>query len=202
MHRLLVTLALLALPALAGCGGVTMPLTGTTPGGGVIARESALLSIPVPGGMDFYPEHSRMTNGDGMEIFRGDASPTLCARVVTDNMQSSGWTCRLAQAGQDRALYAFEKNGRLAVITIQPQSPTTLTLLTIYTASTPPQGIPVPVREKSSFSFGFGSSSSSSDSTTDTGAADQGAVDPGASGLSTAPEPAGGSGGQIQERDL
>ena len=75
MHRLLVTISLLLLPLIAGCAGFTNPLTGTTVGGGVVANTSRLLGTPLPAGMEFYAEHSRIEGQDGMETLRGTASP-------------------------------------------------------------------------------------------------------------------------------
>lgn len=147
MHRLLVTLTLLILPILAGCAGVANPLTGTTAGGGLVARESKLLGTPLPLGMDFYPEHSRIEGQDGMEVLRGDASLYMCASKTCTALQNAGWTTRLAYATSSRACYVFEKDGRLAVITIHPQSPTTLTLMVIYTCSAPP-ACPCPYRKR------------------------------------------------------
>lgn len=197
MQRLLVTLTLLLLPVLAGCAGHTIPFTGTTAGGGVVAHESKLLGIAIPKGMDFYPEHSQIEGADGMEILRGTASPTLCATSVTNALQDAGWKARLGYATETRALYAFEKQGRLAVINIQPQSG--FTLMTIYTSATPPHGVPIPVRKKADYSFGFGSSSSSS---SDAGSSDIPAQEEGTGGLSTAPETSSEGGGTFEERDL
>ena len=194
MHRLLVTLTLLILPILAGCAGVANPLTGTTAGGGLVARESKLLGTPLPLGMDFYPEHSRIEGQDGMEVLRGDASLYMCASKTCTALQNAGWTTRLAYATSSRACYVFEKDGRLAVITIHPQSPTTLTLMVIYTCSAPPAGLPMPIQEKSSFSFGFGSGSEKS-----TDGSSGYPAEEGTGGLSTAPVHESGT---IQERDL
>lgn len=48
MHRLLVTLTLLILPILAGCAGVANPLTGTTAGGGLVARGASFWAHHCP----------------------------------------------------------------------------------------------------------------------------------------------------------
>ena len=114
MHRLLVTISLLLLPLIAGCAGFTNPLTGTTVGGGVVANTSRLLGTPLPAGMEFYAEHSRIEGQDGMETLRGTASPAMCARTVCDALQADGWAIRLGYATETRALYAFEKQGRPA----------------------------------------------------------------------------------------
>ena len=176
MHRLLVTISLLLLPLIAGCAGFTNPLTGTTVGGGVVANTSRLLGTPLPAGMEFYAEHSRIEGQDGMETLRGTASPAMCARTVCDALQADGWAIRLGYATETRALYAFEKQGRLAVVNILPQA--SLTLMTLYTSSVPPASIPIPFTKKPDYSF------------------------EGTGGLSTAPEGQQGSSGPIQERDL
>ncbi len=202
MHRLLVTLTLLLLPVLAGCAGHAIPFTGTTAGGGMVAHESKLLGIAIPRGMDFYPEHSQIEGADGMEILRGTASPALCAASVSNGLQDSGWKARLGYATETRALYAFEREGRLAVINIQPQSG--FTLLTIYTSSTPPQGVPIPVRKKADYSFGFGSSSSSNSepAPNEPEPYDIPAQEEGTGGLSTAPLSSSEGSGTFEERDL
>ncbi len=197
MHRLLVTIALLLLPLVAGCGGFTNPLTGTTVGGGVVSHTSRLLGTPLPAGMEFYSEHSRIEGQDGMEVLRGTASPAMCARTVCDALQADGWSIRLGYATETRALYVFEKQGRVAAISILPQA--SLTLMTIYTSSMPPASIPIPFTKKPDYSFGFGSSSASN---TDTSSPDIPPMEEGTGGLSTAPESPQGGSGQLQERDL
>ena len=200
MHRLLVTLTLLLLPVLAGCAGQAIPFTGTTAGGGVVAHESKLLGIPIPRGMDFYPEHSQIVGMDGMEIFRGTASPALCASTVSNTLQDAGWQGRLGHATERKALYVFEKQGRVAVINIEPQAG--FTLMTIYTSSTPPQIMPIPVPKKADFSFGFGSSSSNtSGQTGDPAYDDIPAQEYGTGGLSTAPLDSSGA-GTFEENNL
>ena len=133
-----------------------------------------------------------------MEVLRGDASLYMCASKTCTALQNAGWTTRLAYATSSRACYVFEKDGRLAVITIHPQSPTTLTLMVIYTCSAPPAGLPMPIQEKSSFSFGFGSGSEKS-----TDGSSGYPAEEGTGGLSTAPSTAPvHESGTIQERDL
>ena len=208
MHRLLVTLTLLLLPVLAGCAGQAIPFTGNTAGGGVVAHESRLLGIAIPRGMDFYPEHSQIEGADGMEILRGTASPALCASSVSNALQDAGWQGRLGYATERRALHVFEKQGRLAVINIEPQSG--FTLMIIYTSSNPPQGMPIPVRKKSDFSFGFGFGQSSSRTSEPADGPAQGGIpvqEEGTGGLSTAPldssgPASSGDGGTFEERDL
>ena len=199
MHRLLVTISLLLLPLVAGCAGFTNPLTGTTVGGGVVANTSRLLGTPLPAGMEFYAEHSRIEGQDGMETLRGTASPAMCARTVCDALQADGWAIRLGYATETRALYVFEKQGRLAAVNILPQA--SLTLMTLYTSSVPPASIPIPFTKKPDYSFGFGSSSSSNTPSNES-ASDIPAQEEGTGGLSTAPEGQQGSSGPIQERDL
>lgn len=160
MHRLLVTLLVVVSAALAGCGGYINPLTGSSLSGGMPTTQSKLLGIRVPSGMDFYPEHSRLNGSEGMEILRGDASPALCASTVINGMQEQGWTARMGFATETRACYAYEKGGQLAVITIYPQSPTTMTLMTILVSFSAPAEMPIPITKKSSFSFGSSSNDS------------------------------------------
>lgn len=220
MHRLHALTAplllVLLLSLLTACASFTNPLTGTTVGGGTVARTSLLLGTPLPLGMEYYAEHSRIEGQDGMEVLRGSASPAMCARTVCDALQQDGWTARLAYATETRALYVFEKNGRTAAVNILPQA--NLTLMTLYVSSTAPASLPIPVIKKAdhSFNFGFGSSSSSnssgnSDSSGSSPYDSQGipAQEEGTGGLSTAPEApygAGGAGssgvGHVQERDL
>ncbi|MDO5536145.1 MAG: hypothetical protein Q4F72_01240 [Desulfovibrionaceae bacterium] len=207
MHRPLVTrlsgtllpgmLVFILSALLAGCAGYVNPLTGTTLAGGVPASQSRLLGTRLPSGMDFYPEHSRITGTEGMEILRGDASPAACASATVNGLQEQGWTARLASATEMRACYAFEKDGRLAVITIYPQSPTTMTLMTVYVSSSAPADMPLPVMKSRGLNFGSGRAPSSPS------ASDDGSY----SGypVSTEPlstEPAASGGSPIVGRDI
>ena len=118
---------------------------------------------------------------------------------MCDALQADGWAIRLGYATETRALYAFEKQGRLAVVNILPQA--SLTLMTLYTSSVPPASIPIPFTKKPDYSFGFGSSSSSNTPSNEP-ASDIPAQEEGTGGLSTAPEGQQDSSGPIQERDL
>lgn len=208
MRRLPVILSLLLLPLLAACG-VVNPLTGNTTGGGQPTQTSRLLGARLPAGMEFYPEHSSIQGQDGREALRGSVSPGLCASTLTTDLAAQGWTPRLAYVTETRGYYAFERSGRLAVLVIEPQAPTSLTLVTICTASVPPaQPLPVPVPKKADYGLGLGGSSEP-----DPGDSTPGAVPAGNGGLETTPESSGidmapqaspqapGS-GQIQERTL
>ncbi len=194
MHRLLVTLVFVLAAAAAGCSSYVNPLTGTTLAGGVPATTSRLVGIRLPRAMDFYPEHSRITGQDGMEVLRGDAGPAACAASVVNGMAEQGWTPRLGAATQTRAVYAYEKDGRMAVITIYPQSPTTMTLLIIYTGSASAADMPLPAT---------GSGLSRRSAPAATAAEEPPATDWGGDGgISTAPEPAAASGSPIVGRDI
>lgn len=210
MHRLPAIAVLLLLSLLTACASFTNPLTGTTVGGGTVARTSRLLGTPLPSGMEFYAEHSRIEGQDGMEVLRGTSSPAMCARTVCDALQNDGWTARLASATETRALYVFERDGRIAAVNILPQA--NLTVMILYVSSSAPASLPIPVMKKAdhSFNFGFGSSSRGSgagSSRSPYDSQDYGipAQQEGTGGLSTAPEaPYGEStgGSTIQERDL
>ncbi len=144
MHRLLVTLLLSLIALAGGCSSYVNPLTGATLAGGVPASSSRLLGFRLPAGMAYYAEHSRISGQDGVEILRGEAGPGACAASAVNGMQELGWTPRLGSASNIRAVYAYEKDGRMAVITIYPQSPTTMTLMIIYTSSRNPEHMPLP----------------------------------------------------------
>ncbi len=194
MHRLLVTLVFVLAAAGAGCSTYVNPLTGTTIAGGVPASTSRLLGIRLPSNMDFYPEHSRITGQDGMEVLRGDAGPAACASSVINGMAGQGWTPRLGSASDMRACYAYEKDGRLAVITIYPQSPTTMTLLIIYTSSMQSGDMPLPSLGRG-YSRGSGAVAAPAEIEPDTDWGDGG-------GISTAPEAPASSGAPIVGRDI
>ena len=196
MHGLLVTLLIILMTLACSCTGYVNPITGTTLSGGVPATQSRLLNVRLPSGMECIPDHSKIDGSDGLEIVRGDASPALCAQVITTGMQDQGWRLRLATAASLRACYAYENGGRTAVITIEPQTGTSLTLVTIATSSGTPSGTPLPVApaRKNPFDFSSGSSNNNN-SSSDSDSSGSLSTAP----LSTAPE--SGS-GHIEGRDI
>lgn len=207
MHRLLVTLLLLLTGLGSGCTGYVNPLTGTTLSGGVPATQSRLLGVRLPSGMECIPDHCKITGSDGLEIVRGDASPALCAQVITNGLKDQGWTLRLGTAAGKRANYVFENAGRTASITIEPQTGTTMTLVTISTSSSAPGDVPLPTASQSSGFFNFSKSDSgSADSSGSSGTSapsgfDDSSAPISTAPLSTAPQPAS-SGGGIVGRDI
>ncbi len=196
MHGLLVTLLIMLMTLACSCTGYVNPITGNTLSGGVPATQSRLLSVRLPSGMECIPDHSKIDGSDGLEIVRGDASPALCAQVITTGMQDQGWRLRLATAANMRACYAYENGSRTAVITIEPQTGTSMTLVTIATSSGTPSGTPLPVApaRKNPFDFSFGSNNNS-DSSDSSGSSGSLSTEP----LSTAPE--SGS-GHIEGRNI
>lgn len=195
MQGLPVTLLLALMMLCSSCTGYVNPLTGTTLSGGVPATQSRLLNVRLPSGMECIPDHCKIDGSDGLEIVRGDASPALCAQVITTGMQDQGWRLCLATAASLRACYVYDNGARTAVITIEPQTGTSLTLVTIATSSGTPSGTPLPVApaRKNPFDFSSGSDNSNRDSSDSSGSL---STEP----ISTAPE--SGSSHPIVGRDI
>ncbi len=198
MHGPLVTLLLALMLLLSSCTGYVNPITGTTLSGGVPATQSRLLNVRLPSGMECIPDHCKIDGSDGLEIVRGDASPALCAQVITTGMQDQGWTLRLATAANLRACYVYDNGSRTAAITIEPQTGTSLTLVTIATSSGTPSGTPLPVAPARKNPFDFGGGSNSNDSGSMNSSDSSGSLN--TAPLSTAPE--SGSGSPIVGRDI
>lgn len=110
---------------------VNDPLTG-----GVDSRSSALIHIPLPSGLQYYPSHSRISGGDrkeGLETFRGYVDPASCASSFYSNFRQAGWNLRLREQAGNRAAYVYQKGDEMAVLIFQAQG--MLTIVQIWAGS-------------------------------------------------------------------
>lgn len=104
------------------------PLTG-----GVDSRTSALLHIPIPSGLQYYPSHSKSAGGarkEGLETWRGYVDQAACGSKFYTNLKAAGWQLRMRQSAGSRAIYIYEKNDELAAIIFQAQG--MLTIVNIW----------------------------------------------------------------------
>lgn len=100
------------------------PLTG-----GVDSRQSALLHIPLPSGLQYYPSHSKLSGGarkEGLETFRGYMDEGQAASYIYKGLRNAGWQMRLRESAGGRSIYIYEKDGELAAITFQKQGMLTI----------------------------------------------------------------------------
>lgn len=105
------------------------PLTG-----GVDARTSALLNIPLPSGLQYYPSHSRISQGsrkEGLEMLRGHVEQASCGKAFYDSLRRVGWNLRLRENAGSRSIYIYQKDDELAAIIFQAQG--MLTIVQIWT---------------------------------------------------------------------
>lgn len=99
------------------------PLTG-----GVDSRSSALLHIPLPPGLQYYPSHSRIDSGgrQGLEVLRGYVDQGACGANFYSSLRQAGWNLRLRQKAGKRAIYVYEKGGEMAALVFQAQGMLTI----------------------------------------------------------------------------
>lgn len=100
------------------------PLTG-----GVDSRTSALLHIPLPSGLQYYPSHSRISPGDrkeGLEMLRGHVNQETCGNAFYSALRVAGWNLRLRESAGSRAIYIYQKGDELAAIVFQAQGMLTI----------------------------------------------------------------------------
>lgn len=97
--------------------------------GGVDARTSALLNIPLPPGLQYYPSHSRISGGarkEGLETLRGYVNQTSCGSSFYGSLRQAGWNLRMHQKAGSRAIYVYEKDSELAALVFQAQGALTI----------------------------------------------------------------------------
>lgn len=100
------------------------PLTG-----GVDSRTSALLHIPLPSGLQYYPSHSRISSGarkEGLEMWRGYVDQENCGQAFYSALRRAGWNLRLRESAGSRSIYIYQKDDELAAIVFQAQGMLTL----------------------------------------------------------------------------
>lgn len=145
MRRLLVTLILAAILAgAAGCAdlGISNPF-GSSPA----VRQSRLLGISLPAGMELSVQHSSQTAGSdgqpqGMETLYGQADRQQVARSLYDSLQGQGWNVRMSLRKGEHTMLAFENGNRLAVIAISSQTVYSC-VAEIWVAEKQPDGSPL-----------------------------------------------------------
>ncbi len=123
----------------AGCASFGS-LTGRSASGGAPAVQSVLLGIPLPAGMEYYPSHSAVSGGEGIEVLRGPATPASCAMAVAQAMLDQGWRVRLSKTAGARAWYLFERDASFAVVHVRIQTPPGMTLVEIAKGRALPDG--------------------------------------------------------------
>ncbi len=115
-------------------------LTGHSAAGGTPVQQSVLLGIPLPAGMEYYPSHSAVSGGEGVEVLRGTVSPATCAMAVAQAMLDQGWHVRLSKTMGSRAWYLFERDASFAVVHVRIQTPPGMTLVEIAKGRALPDG--------------------------------------------------------------
>ncbi len=115
-------------------------LTGRSAAGGTPAQQSVLLGIPLPAGMEYYPSHSAVSGGEGVEVLRGTVSPAACAMAVAQAMLDQGWRIRLSKTVGSRAWYLFERDASHAIVHVRIQTPPGMTIVEIAKGRTLPDG--------------------------------------------------------------
>lgn len=147
MRRLLVTLILAAILAgAAGCAdlGISNPF-GSSPA----VRQSRLLGISLPAGMELSVQHSAQTTGSdgqpqGMETLYGQADRQQVAQSLYSSLQGLGWNVRMSLRKGEHTMLVFENGNRLAVIAISSQTVYSC-VAEIWVAEKQPDGSPLSI---------------------------------------------------------
>ena len=130
---------------LSGCAsmGIENPFSTDPFTGGVDTGTSALLNVPLPGGLQRYASHGYITTGangarEGLEVLRGHVNAGATAMELFTALKSHGWQLRLALHKEDHLLQIYEKGAELAVLTFRGQG--ALTILEIWAGQRLPDG--------------------------------------------------------------
>lgn len=105
------------------------PLTG-----GIDAKSSALLHIPLPPGLQYYPSHSKISGGarkEGLETLRGYVDQATCGANFYTKLRQTGWNLRMHEKSGSRAIYIYQKDTDLAALVFQAQG--MLTIVQVWT---------------------------------------------------------------------
>lgn len=134
---------------LSGCGMVGSDnFLGADPvTGGVDASTSILADIPLPNGLQRYPEHGFInmgsnSNRQGLEILRGPVNSISAATQLFNTLKSLGWQLLAAQRKKSRAFYLYSKDSEYLAITFHAQG--SLTVANIWRADRLPEGAELP----------------------------------------------------------
>ena len=101
---------------LSGCSMSGNSLFGSDPfTGGINDSHSTLADIPLPAGLQRYPNHgfiNSAANGEknGLETLRGHVNEASTLRQFHDSLRQAGWQLLTAQQKGSRARYLFSKN--------------------------------------------------------------------------------------------
>lgn len=135
----------LAVFCLTGCTALSFrsPFANDPLTGGVNSGTSQLLTLSVPPGMQLFPSHGGAApEGGGLEIYRGRVPPQQVAQYMYTGLSGQGWNLRLARRKGHRALYVYQRQSSLAVLTLEH---TALgSLLCIWTGESLPDGATLP----------------------------------------------------------
>lgn len=141
-HAARLVLALFCLALAPGCLGSLNPFGHDPLTGGVNRRESALLDITFPPGLQIYPSHgyTEPDSKDGLETLRGHVNPLSAALSFHNALTAKGWSLKIRPRKGDRAVYVYRRGQRYAVLTFHMQG--ALTVVEIWTGATLPEGAP------------------------------------------------------------
>lgn len=135
-------LALFCLALASGCLGNLNPFGRDPLTGGVDRRESALLDITFPPGLQIYPSHGYIERDskNGLETLRGHVNPQSAALTFFNSLTANGWSLKIRPRKGDRAVYVYQREQRYAVLTFHKQG--ALTIVEIWTGNALPEGAP------------------------------------------------------------
>lgn len=210
-RQLVISILVLLLGAgslLQGCAslGVSSPFSNDPLTGGVDTGTSALLSVPLPAGLQRYASHGYSTlNADGgregLEVLRGRVNAGTVAMELFTALKSHGWQLRLSLRKEDRLLQVYEKAGEMVVLTYRSQA--MLTILDIWLGRRLPDGATFEMPADDPGLNGGGAELAGEEYGPLNGSGESGA---GASSTSTAPAPGTveewGAQGGVRERTL
>lgn len=130
---------------IAGCSslGLQSPFPNDPLTGGVDAKSSALLGIPIPSGLQRYPSHGFIATGasggrEGLETFRGYIDGKAASLNLFNTLRQHGWELKLSLRKGDRSVTLYQRDKEFAIITFHRQG--MLTILEIWVAPELPPG--------------------------------------------------------------